>query len=192
MLRYFYRDTIQHFLHKSSYEIFGETASNNGFALTIEQKAAWQSQIKILKDALAETEGEIFFEFSIPRMGKRVDNILIIQDVVFVIEFKIGEFNFQNHQIEQVWDYALDLKNFHQPSHSVYLVPLLVATEAKDIRFQIQTTTHDDNLLLPVCTNSTNLKEAINQCLIFCSKGKKINGENYANGSYHPTPTIKT
>ena len=63
-------------------------------------------------------------------MGKRIDVVLIINNVIFILEFKVGEKEYLHTAIEQVWDYALDLKNFHQPSHNAVIVPILVATEA--------------------------------------------------------------
>src|SRR5690348_12889164 len=142
MLNYYYKDTIQSFLQKSTEEIIGTITLSNQFDSTQLQNKSWQQQILILKNALNGYNGNIFFEFSIPRMGKRVDSLVIIDDVVFVIEFKVGENKFLHYQIEQVWDYALDLKNFHKPSHSPVLVPILVATEARKSFLEIGTTSH--------------------------------------------------
>jgi DUF2075 family protein len=44
-------------------------------------------------------------------MGKRVDNIVIIEDVAFIIEFKVGDGGYEKHAIEQVIDYTIDVKN---------------------------------------------------------------------------------
>ena len=97
------------------------------------QKRAWITQISILKEALKEFEGSIFFEYSIPRMGKRVDNIIIINGLIFVVEFKVGSLDYTNSAINQVMDYALDLKNFHEESWTKTLIPLLVATMRKTL-----------------------------------------------------------
>ena len=130
MLNYFYRSSIHQFLLSSTEEIIGAITLSNFFDVALLQNRSWEQQIPILKDALKGFAGEIFFEFSIPRMGKRVDVIVIIESVVFVIEFKVGEKSFLQYHIDQVWDYALDLKNFHQPSHNAVLAPILIATEA--------------------------------------------------------------
>ena len=128
MLNYYYADTIKDFLSKSSEEIVGEIASNSRTGHILTELMAWEGQIKILKNTLAAQNGHLYFEFSIPRMGKRVDCLLIIDNLVFVIEFKVGEKQFQKSHIEQVWDYALDLKNFHKPSIDKVLVPQAIMT----------------------------------------------------------------
>lgn len=131
MLNYYYSDTISDFLEKSTETIIGEISVNGRLGHIHTELYAWEFQISLLKDILKDFKGHLFFEFSIPRMGRRVDCILIIKNIVFVIEFKVGEKEFLNHNIEQVWDYALDLKNFHKPSHELLLVPILVATHSK-------------------------------------------------------------
>lgn len=190
MLNCFYSDTISNFLLKSNEEIIGSITMSNNFDSTFNQNKSWDRQIKILKSALQGLEGTIFFEFSIPRMGKRVDCLLIIESVVFVIEFKVGETEYLSHNVDQVWDYALDLKNFHKPSHTAIIAPLLVATEAKDSVINILTTSHDDNLIQPITTNKYGIKEVINKLLIWFSNNLKLDQAEYAKGSYSPTPTI--
>lgn len=122
-------------------------------------------------------------------MGKRVDCLLIIKNIVFVVEFKVGEKEFLNHNIEQVWDYALDLKNFHQPSHQLLLVPVLVATKASS-KIEIISTSHQDNLVNPIKTNAEDLKKTIDLVLNFFSSNEFVDSDNYVKGSYSPTPTI--
>lgn len=190
MLNYYFKDTIHSFLKKSTEEIIGTITLANQFDSTQLQNKSWEQQIPILKNALNGQDGTIFFEFSIPRMGKRIDSLVIIGDVVFVIEFKVGENKFLQYQIEQVWDYALDLKNFHKPSHTAVLVPILVATEAKKSFLAIVATSHNDNLLLPIKTSKEDLKLAINNIIEFFNDSSPISGDEYAKGSYSPTPTI--
>lgn len=190
MLNYYFKDTIESFLQKSTEEIIGAITLANQFDSTLLQNKSWELQIPILKNALYGYRGAIFFEFSIPRMGKRVDSIIIIDDVVFVVEFKVGESKFLHYQVEQVWDYALDLKNFHKPSHRAVLAPVLVATEARKSFLEIGTTSHDDNLLLPIKTNKEELSLAFRNILQFFKNTSSINGDDFANGAYSPTPTI--
>jgi len=189
-VNYYYRDTISNFLRKSVDEVIGSITRSNEFDTTFLQNKSWEQQIPILKNALNGFDGEIFFEFSIPRMGKRVDTLVVIKNVVFVIEFKVGEGHFLNHHIEQVWDYALDLKNFHKTSHNAVLVPVLIATEAKKSYTQISLTSHNDNLTLPVKIDGNSLKEVINSALLFFLNEQKIDVVEYVGGSYMPTPTI--
>ncbi len=190
MLSYYFKDSIELFLQKSTLEIIGSFTVSNEFDSTRFQNKAWEEEIEILKNAIQGYDGIIFFEFSIPRMGKRVDAIVIIDNVVFVIEFKVGESKFQAYQIDQVWDYALDLKNFHKPSHNAILAPILVATEAKNSSIHISLTSHNDNLILPIKTNKEGLGLAIRDILKSFEGNEVIDGEIYVKGSYAPTPTI--
>jgi hypothetical protein len=150
MLNFYFKDSIESFLNKSVEEIIGTITNSNPFDSKLFQNKSWELQIPVLKNALADYSGTIFFEFSIPRMGKRVDSLIIINDVVFIVEFKVGERKFLRQHVEQVWDYALDLKNFHKPSHTAILAPILISTEARKSFLEIGTTTHNDNLLLPI------------------------------------------
>jgi DUF2075 family protein len=190
MLNYYYSDSISNFLEKRLETIIGEISVSGRLGHINTELFAWEFQIKILKEILVNQVGQLYFEFSIPRMGKRVDCLLIIKNIIFVIEFKVGEKEFINQNIEQVWDYALDLKNFHEPSHNLLLVPILVATHAKLIPFEIITTSHQDNLVNPIKTNASNLGNVINKVLDFFVEGDFVNIEHYVTGSYSPTPTI--
>ena len=148
MKREFYSDTISDFLKRNNDEILGILAQGSDFALEQTQRDAWLVEIRILKNVLQPYSGSVYFEYSIPRMGKRIDAILIIGSVIFVLEFKIGEKEFPAHAIDQVWDYALDLKNFHETSHSSYIAPILIATKAKVSSATISTTIHNASCLI--------------------------------------------
>jgi len=190
MLNYYYSDTIKNFCQKSLETIIGEISVNGRLGHINTELFAWEFQINLLQEALLDYNGQLFFEFSIPRMGKRVDCLVIIKNIVFIIEFKVGEKEFLNHNIEQVWDYALDLKNFHQPSHQLLLVPVLVATKANSSKIEIISTSHQDNLVNPIKTNAKDLKKTIDLVLNFFSSNDFVDSDNYVKGSYSPTPTI--
>jgi hypothetical protein len=130
--RAWYGASIEEFRKSDPDAVFGTLAKNPDFDLVTTQKGAWLEQIAFLQSNLEGLTGSLFLEFNIPRMGSRVDAVLLIGPVVFVVEFKVGEAAFDRAAIDQVWDYALDLKNFHEASHQVSLVPILVATEAKE------------------------------------------------------------
>jgi len=190
MLNYYYSDKISDFLQKKLETIIGEISVNGRLGHINTELYAWEFQINLLKEVLKTIEGHLFFEFSIPRMGKRVDCLLIIKNIVFVIEFKVGEVEIINKNIEQVWDYALDLKNFHKPSHNLLLVPILVSTRSKTTPFEIITSSHNDNLINPLKTNAENLGDTINKVLNFFQDNEYINVYDYIAGSYSPTPNI--
>lgn len=189
MQRYYYKNSISNFLRQSSDEINGVIHRNYLFQLQQDQSKSWFEQIEILKKILIGFEGLIIFEFSIPRMGSRVDVILIIKNVVFVLEFKVGENKFHNSDIEQVWDYALDLKNFHETSQNHFIAPILIATDAKQTDNTISITKHEDKVIIPVKSNSANLLMIITQILEFAD-GNFIDFNSWSDGKYSPTPSI--
>ncbi len=187
MRRSYYSNSIINFLQDSDESIVGQIASKNQFSTEILQRNAWMKQIEILKNSTATFKcGHLFFEFQIPRMGKRVDNILIYRDLFFVLEFKVGEKEYKKHAIDQVMDYCLDLKNFHQGSHNEKLIPILVSTNAPAIENVYDLT---DNLCIPLKANRQNLHNVILKALEF-STDRIINPCEWENSSYKPTPTI--
>ena len=190
MLNYYYKDTIKSFLSKTTEQIIGEITIADKFDSSLFQKTSWNEQIHILKRELSGLDGTIYFEFSIPRMGKRVDTVLIIGNLVFVIEFKVGERNFHSHDIDQVWDYALDLKNFHEPSHSALLIPVLVSTNAQNSFITISTTHHNDNLVNPLCVNMNSIRTGIDASIDFYKNNSYLQIFDFDMGRYSPTPTI--
>lgn len=189
MNRFYYSASISTFLNSSTEDILGHLTKSNEFALEQTQKNAWIAQIQLLKKVVKDYEGRVFFEYAIPRMGRRIDVILIIEQAVFVLEFKVGEQEYLSSHIDQVWDYALDLKNFHETSHQLLIAPVLISTEAEDRYFKIATTAHSDQLLFPILSNANTLAEVIRSVLLFV-EGEKINADAWSSGRYSPTPTI--
>jgi len=189
MKRDFFSESIEKFLCLETRQIFGQLAQNNDFDLVQTQRDAWIEEIRILKRELSGFNGQIFFEYAIPRMGKRIDVVLLIGSTVFVLEFKVGEREFLSSALDQVWDYALDLKNFHETSHFVNIAPILVATEAPETLLNLSMTNHDDHLLFPIKSTPDSLKTIINNVLIFCD-GDDIDANIWKSGRYQPTPTI--
>src|SRR2546422_7050003 len=130
--RCWYGASIEDFIETNSYAVLGQLTAKCDFNLIPTQRDAWQGQIELLRSQLNGVTGAVFLEFNIPRMGRRIDAVLMVGPIVFAIEFKVGEKTFDRSAIDQVWDYALDLKNFHEASHEVAIVPILVATEATE------------------------------------------------------------
>ena len=146
------------------------------------------AQISLLQDQLSGLTGSVFLEFSIPRMGRRVDAVVLIGPVVFVLEFKVGERTFDRAGVDQVWDYALDLKNFHKASHSASIVPILVATEATESPTS-ELHVDEDRVYRPVCIHPGGLREAID-LILRAVTGEVLDGDQWGRAPYHPTPTI--
>ena len=189
MKRFFFESSIAGFLVRDALSILGELAANNEFDLLQTSRDAWEKQISILKDALANLDGTLYFEYSIPRMGRRVDAIVITSGIVFVIEFKVGQSEYLRGDIDQAYDYALDLKHFHEPSHECLLVPILVATEAKSLANQSELEVSPDHLARPLLCNKSNLGQVVKRCADQVAK-QSSGLQNWIQGRYSPTPTI--
>ena len=140
MERFYYGKTIAEFLAEEPAAIFGALSQAESFDTARDQKNAWNEEIGLLQSILQGYNGDVFFEYSIPRLGKRVDVILLINGVVLCLEFKAGAERFETADREQVWDYALDLKNFHEQSRDLFVAPVLVATDAPDETFELAST----------------------------------------------------
>ena len=189
MKRAYYSDTISQFLLTSPHEILGKLAEANKFSSEPSQNDSWLKEISILKDVLPHHHGSIYFEYAIPRMGKRIDVLLLIGPAIFVLEFKVGEKEYASYAIDQVMDYALDLKNFHETSHEQFIAPILIATKAKINTLSITATPQNDKILFPIRCNVDLLRDALSGVLNFVDGGV-INAREWEAGRYCPTPTI--
>jgi len=189
--RYGYGASLDSFLGATAEEIIGQLASRSAFPIEQPQVRAWQRSVVTLKESLRDLEsrGYLFLEFDIPRMGRRVDAVIVLDHVVFVVEFKVGADTFLSTDLDQVVDYALDLKNFHEPSHHAPLVPVLVATDAAAGLLCIATSPAGDGLFEPVCCNEGTLRPAIEGALAF-AEGPVVDAVAWVQGRYRPTPTI--
>lgn len=187
MKRSYYQNTTDIFLAEDSNSIFGQLAKNHQHDLEDQQKNAWFKQIGFLKSWVKDIQGSIYFEFSIPRMGKRVDNILISKNFIFVIEFKVGDSHYTKDAQYQTIDYCLDLLNFHEGSHDKTIIPILVATKAPDEINDIQSAIRLDNCVL---CNADNFEKTVKNILATQTATKNINVFDWENGTYKPTPTI--
>lgn len=189
MDRAYYSATIEQFLATNTDEIFGILSQMNQFTQLQQANYAWAQEIEILKQVLFPYKGKVYFEYTIPRMGKRIDVLLVISNAVLVLEFKVGEKEFAAHAIDQVWDYAVELKNFHESSHNLFIAPILIATQAKSQEIYLVETAHNDDVLYPILCNTTTLSLAIDRCLEYSSKDS-IDIRMWEEGRYCPTPTI--
>ena len=193
MKRAYYSNSISQFLNESTQSIYGKLAIASEFTVEQGQKNAWIVQIEQLKHLLQDLNGSIYFEFSIPRMGKRVDVVLLIGQAIFVVEYKVGDSQFASHAVDQVMDYCLDLKNFHATSHDRFIMPVLVATGAKNSPPTISLTSNNDRIFKVTKSNGESLVEIITGVHDFVSSieaESAIQSSDWEQGSYCPTPTI--
>ena len=193
--RYFYKAPFRKFIDSSEETIFGHISINDEGDSVSEQKYAWSEEIKVLKQVLLPWKyenAEIIFEYSIPRLGKRIDVVLLLRGIIFTIEFKAGQNTFLQVDMEQVMDYALDLKNFHLDSHHRVIVPILVATEANVTSHDLKFSVYDDHVYNPLMSNVDGLQDIINKVIEreHAQPSEECDIANWAISRYSPTPTI--
>ena len=187
-LRCYYHATIEEFMRQSAAEIAGVIHSNDISADTrIQQSNTWEQEIAILKDQLSPLdEGHILFEYSIPRMGKRVDNVVLFHNIAFLLEFKCGDREYRSTTYDQVLDYALDLRNFQKESHDKLLVPIMISTNAPAVENQIIS---EERIIMPLRCNATNIGSTILSVAARFDEPAFDYGR-WVNSEYLPTPTI--
>lgn len=189
----YYKDSISRFVSCQSEIILGQLAVAGGN--DPQQMFAWEKEISLLKSELLPWKGEeaeILFEYTIPRLAKRADAILLLRGIIFVIEFKVGQTQYLQQDVEQVMDYALDLKNFHKESHSRTIVPILVASDASDVSASFRFSVYNDNVYNPILVNSSYLQQAIIRVLARekALPEDQLDLSRWHKSRYEPTPTI--
>jgi len=182
MKRDFCSASVADFRNTVPDQILGQLTANNPFTLEQTQRDAWLEEIDILQNILSNQEGFIYFEYAIPRMGKRIDVVLIIGPAIFVLEFKVGEKDFTTAGLDQVCDYALDLKNFHETSYSRFMVPILIATNARSSVQAICETPRADKLLYPIQCSTDSLARVMNDVLAYAEGDPNIDPKEWQQG----------
>lgn len=180
------------FLYKDIDSVFGALCDNyHGDALTTTRES-WKSEIGIMRDVVSklnDRDGQIIFEYDIPRLGKRIDLVLLYRGIVFCIEFKVGESRILEGDIDQVLDYALDLKNFHKFSQDKVIVPILVATNFPNSSTDIRMSVYDDRVVNPLVTGKNGILDLIKKVIYRFPNESPVNS-NWVISPYAPTPTI--
>ena len=190
--RCLYDNSFMHFQSESDMSILGTITDHYHGEVRTTSLEAWKQEIVIMKEIISEIDdksGHIIFEYDIPRLGKRIDIVLLYKGIIFCIEFKVGEKRILEADIDQVLDYALDLKNFHKFSQNRVIAPILVATEYKGSSNTIQMSIYDDAIMNPLVTGEEGIKELINNVIIRFPNEEPIDS-NWIISPYAPTPTI--
>ncbi len=190
--RCLYENNLSEFLSKERDAIFGNLCEGyHGDALTTTREA-WINEVEILQKELLPwkySNGKIIFEYDIPRLGKRIDVVLLLRGIIFCLEFKVGESKIVENDIDQVLDYALDLRNFHKFSESKVIVPILIATKYQKQSSIIQKSVYNDKVLNPLVTGKGGIQELIRMVINIYPDEEDIDS-NWTISPYTPTPTI--
>lgn len=190
--RYYFADSIEGFFRHKDSEILAELDRGSRQFLTLfgSQGRAWDKEIVDLKAFLGRYigRGSIVFEYTIPRLGKRIDVVLIIDGIVFILEYKAFKDEFQSADAIQVFDYALDLKNFHKESEHRYIVPILIMTDAEARENSL--VEYRSQMFAPLFCNTQTLPETIEYCLNNIPRIKTSSDIDWLHSRYEPTPNI--
>lgn len=192
--RYYYSDTIASFIDRNVNEIIGKLTLASQHDINDETSQSWVEEIYTLKEILKpyRFRGSIYFEYNIPRMGRRADVIVVIDGIIFVLEYKTSEQKFTREARTQVWDYALDLKNFHEQSAERILIPILVAPKESNKNCSLELKYYEDNVYEPIQVNASKLRYAFAAVLesIPHDTQNLVTDDVWAKSGYEPTPTI--
>lgn len=190
--RYYYSSAISEFIGEEETSIVGKLTGSSQYDINKKTSSSWKAEIKSLKEALKDYSGRgsIYLEYNIPRMGRRVDAIVLIDGIVFILEYKTGRQTFNQSARNQVWDYALDLKNFHADSKDRILAPIVVVPCALNEDCQLTPKSSEDKVYEPLFTNTSQLGMAIQNILDQATAQPSQTDDAWANSGYEPTPTI--
>ena len=174
---------------QSDSDLFGRLARKLPFSLELSQKAAWDYQIKHLRELASMLPSAYFFlEFLIPRMGRRVDLVVILRGTIFVVEYKVNKSHVDRPDLNQVYGYALDLRYFHESSDNRPIAPILVPTKS-DCLDTPELTRDRDNIFRPIGISPSQLAVVIGE-ISRVSSAPPLDPIEWAAGRYRPTPTI--
>ena len=188
MQRSYYSARIREFLDEKPETLLGKLMVSDEFSTTDLQKNAWRKEIDILQDQLRSVEnGDIAFEYTIPRMGHRIDVVCIIRGLIFLLEFKVGDSEYRKSTADQVMDYALDLKYYHELSADRYIIPISIPTEAPSVCNEVSFM--EDKISNVLKCTKDNIGLTISSVLSSV-QDQDLSIADWINSRYAPTPTI--
>lgn len=119
--RCLYIASFKDFLEQERLSVLGSLHNNyHGDALTTTDEA-WMGEIDILQKILIpwkEENAQVIFEYEIPRLGKRIDVVLLLRGIIFCLEFKVGQKVATIGEYHRVWS----LNHRHSFLHCVVLM----------------------------------------------------------------------
>lgn len=136
-----FRGTLSDFVHAEPRAIAAEltaVATQRSLSPTPESFEAWDGSVRLLQGTASDliarepqaSRWHVLLEFEVPRRSRRIDAVLLADDMIFVLEWKVGSFRFDRAALWQTEQYALDLRDFHAASRGRCVVPVLIASDA--------------------------------------------------------------
>ena len=190
--RCLYDSSIRDFKAESSEAIIGRLCNNYNGNLTALVIESWDEEISVMKEVLSDytdDDGQIVFEYEIPRLGKRLDVVLLYKGIIFCLEFKTGNTPKSEKDVDQVLDYALDLKNFHLFSQDKIIAPVFIAPNFKGLTTHVRKSGYNDTVLNPLITGKAGLSQAFKEVIEVYPNEAPIDPD-WIISPYFPTPTI--
>jgi len=191
--RCLYNNSFEEFCQENNEAILGTICQNYHGEIGTKTRDSWEEEIILLKDIVSicrMSRGTIIFEYDIPRLGKRIDAVLLYRGIIFCLEFKVHEKELSESFVDQVLDYALDLNNFHKYSQNKVIIPILIGKKYKKLsNIVIQPSGYSDKVMNPLITDFNGLSNIIDRVLIEFPNEEEIH-EKWVNSPYAPTPTI--
>lgn len=125
--------TVHRFLTSDHHDVLGSLEAHHRELLTIPpsggQRRAWEDELSVLEAALRRVEGAaeggLALEYELPMEGRRPDAVLLANSQVLVLEFKSSMVWSAAH-LDQVEAYARDLSEYHEATHGLRSMPILV------------------------------------------------------------------
>ena len=191
--RCLYIASIKNFVEQERLAILGSLHNNYHGEAQTSTDEAWMAEIDILQKVLVpwkDERAQVIFEYEIPRLGKRIDVVLLLRGIIFCLEFKVGKKIILQADIEQVMDYALDLKNFHLYSHDRIIVPILIPTNHPSHTTEFKPSVYDDDIYNPMVSGEIHLQNLISKVLEHAEAREDDSINNWIISPYTPTPTI--
>ena len=191
MKRYCYANSVENFLNenKNNWLKIMENKFREKHNLKLEQGQilAWEDSFDWLKKILVKIEEikknfNIIFEYELPyEGGRRIDVIILSNEKVFILEFKMKK-NFLVEDIDQTVAYFRDIQEYHFESRNKKIIPILVLTKSENKKPKRKKS-------ITIC--SINYLSEVIQRVV--TKENKMNGKSLKNwiySKYEPLPTI--
>lgn len=198
-----YKRSVNEFVKVNESEILGEIiAKSNNFCVLQSQRDAWRSEIELLQKVLRDErinklDNRIYFEFNLMRFAKRVDVVLILEGVLFCLEFKtdlgsVSDKAYLAQDKAQALAYADEFSQFHSTSSKCPIVPILVVPGAADVPCNV---IHNNaNVYKLMCANEKTLLKTLIAVLERKDSDKWSglleDSEEWEKGEYNTVPTI--
>ena len=154
---------------------------------------SWHEEVRTIRKALSEYKEEngfVAFEYTIPRVGGRIDCIIGLRGILFVLEFKTGEEQNADADKEQLEQYVIDLKNFHFESYDIPIAPIWIVPQAELAPVKVRKPSNKQLLFELATVCDTSIEDCFKQILSKDISREQIDMNNWLYSPYCPTSNI--